>query len=124
MKYYIVQKRNSEYNDEVTTFSDGGEPEKVFTTPEAAQKFCNEQNFKSAKGMNILEYGYAFDEVVKNCYKFINQFNQTFKTDHTEESISDTYEFELPKNMTAQQFSEIAPYLKCLPFEVCECQGE
>lgn len=48
-KVYVVVKRGYEYNDQTYDMAEGGNPERAFSTHEAAQKAASEMSLEFAK---------------------------------------------------------------------------
>lgn len=118
--YYIVQKLESVYNDEIYDIQDGGKPVEVFKNQKLAQKACDLLNYKQIQGQELFSYGYDREEIVKG--KFLDVYNEVFG-----QEISDLnnleYDFTLPE-MTFEQYQKLAPYIKIHFYEVVKCQGE
>jgi hypothetical protein len=121
MKYYIIQRLNWEYNDEVyhTSESGGGTPEKIYSDAQKAQDKCDELNAAEMSGLRIMEYGYDLDDVFRNSDKanaILAKLNAPIPED-------DNWDYQLPK-MTAAQYKKLAPCLNVKFFEVVEVEGE
>jgi hypothetical protein len=60
-KIYIVSLLSTDYNDEITTFSEsgGGTPQESFGDRAAAQAVCDKLNAKDLKGVEL--HGYTYD---------------------------------------------------------------
>lgn len=75
---YILMEAGFEYNDEVYSPVDGGNPKKVFTSKAAAQKVADEKNMSEFRSIinsgSIRDYGYSLDEVLD--YKNATEFEQ------------------------------------------------
>ena len=121
MTYYIVQRVGYEYNDEVNSRgeSEGGTPEKVFQSKEAAIAHCDVLNAKELSGLNLMEYGYSTDKVCRNFEK-LSEILVEFGQDAPSE---DNYKLILPK-LTVEQYKKIKPYILVSLYEVVKCDGE
>ena len=121
-KYYIVQEKTSEYNDETYDLRDGGTPVRVFADKEKAVAHMEKLDFKSLSSLAIFEYGYESDEIVRDIQAFNTALSKiTGKEENIDED--DLFEWTLPK-MTFAQFKSIRRYIKLNMYEVIECEGE
>lgn len=121
MEYYVVQRIGHEYNDEIYSRgeSEGGIPEKVFQSKEAAIDHCDVLNAKELSGLNLMEYGYSSDEVCRNFEKL-----SKILVEMGENALSeDSYELILPK-LTVEQYKKIKPYILINLYEIVKCDGE
>ncbi len=64
MKYYIIQRKASEYNDEIYSLQDeGGTPIQVFKSREEAEKTLDSFELKELIDLEIMEWGYDADDI-------------------------------------------------------------
>ena len=68
MSYFVLMEAGFDYNDEVYLPSEGGNPSRVFTSKEAAEKVMLQKNIDQFKNIledgSIKDYGYSLDEVL------------------------------------------------------------
>ncbi len=121
MKYYIIQHKASEYNDEVYSIQDeGGTPVKVFKTRQDAEAQLDKLELKELIGLEIIQWGYDTNEIFKDVNIFLNILNSMLGTDINEDELE--YDWTFPE-MTLAQYRKIKPFIRLNFFEVVECEG-
>ena len=64
-KAYVILKKGFEYDDNIYNEVDGGKPSLVLFDKEDADVKAYELNINEYKQLNITDYGYGIDEVLK-----------------------------------------------------------
>jgi hypothetical protein len=125
MKAYIVQEVSYEYNDEINCMSEGGKPEMIFVKKAKAEEHCLMLNIKMFKGLNLREYCYSIDDILKNgvsdeqfIKKFKNIFGRTIDID------LDNDEGQIPDDATIEQIKKLLELITLRFYTVEECEIE
>ncbi len=99
MKYYVIQEKESVYNDEGYDLQEGGNPVEIFTDKVKAQEKLLRLEYKRVLKEPLGQFsydGYPAD---------IDTINAVLGTTIDEEEIRDDYEWKLPY-MTFEQFKK------------------
>jgi hypothetical protein len=64
-KAYVILKKGFEYDDNIYNEVDGGRPSLIVFDKEDADQKVYELNIQEYKQINITDYGYGLDEVLK-----------------------------------------------------------
>jgi hypothetical protein len=64
-KAYVILKKGFEYDDNIYNEVDGGRPSLIVFDKEDADQKVYELNIQEYKQLNITDYGYGLDEVLK-----------------------------------------------------------
>lgn len=103
-KYFVVVKNNDEYNDEIYTVHDGGQPVKVGISREVAQKYADQLNWENFSGLAIYDYCYGLEDILACSVEDLSSILRgVFPT-----AEWDLDELVLPE-MTLEQYKLIAP---------------
>lgn len=76
-KAYVILKKGFEYDDNIYNEVDGGNPSLVVFDKEDADKKVYELNIQEYKEVNITDYGYGLDEVLKVDEEVYYDFNKS-----------------------------------------------
>ncbi len=76
-KAYVILKKGFEYDDNIYNEVDGGRPSLVVFDKEDADTKAYELNIQEYKQLNITDYGYGLDEVLKVDEDVYNDFNKS-----------------------------------------------
>ena len=77
MKAYVILQKGFEYNDEVYTESDGGNPKIVCFSKEDARDKVEQLNFDEYKQRSLSEYTYDIDDVLSVDVEEYESFNES-----------------------------------------------
>jgi hypothetical protein len=77
MKAYVILQKGFEYNDEVYTESDGGNPKIIFFSKEDARAKVEQLNFDEYKQRSLSEYTYDIDDVLSVDVEEYESFNES-----------------------------------------------
>ena len=76
-KAYVILKKGFEYDDNIYNEVDGGKPSLIVFDKQDADKKVYELNIQEYKEVNITDYGYGLDEVLKVDEDVYNDFNKS-----------------------------------------------
>ena len=76
-KAYVILKKGFEYDDNIYNEVDGGNPSLVVFDKEDAEQKVYELNIQEYKEVNITDYGYGLDEVLKVDEDVYYDFNKS-----------------------------------------------
>ena len=76
-KTYVILKKGFEYDDNIYNEVDGGRPSLVVFDKEDADQKVYELNIQEYKQLNITDYGYGLDEVLKVDEDVYTDFNKS-----------------------------------------------
>ena len=76
-KAYVILKKGLEYDDNIYNELDGGRPSLVVFDKEDADQKVYELNIQEYKQLNITDYGYGLDEVLKVDEDVYYDFNKS-----------------------------------------------
>jgi len=76
-KAYVILKKGFEYDDNIYNEVDGGKPSLVVFDKEDADQKVYELNIQEYKEVNITDYGYGIDEVLKVDEEVYFDFNKS-----------------------------------------------
>jgi hypothetical protein len=76
-KAYVILKKGFEYDDNIYNEVDGGNPSLVVFDKEDADTKVYELNIQEYKQVNITDYGYGLDEVLKVDEDVYYDFNKS-----------------------------------------------
>lgn len=76
-KVYVILKKGFEYDDNIYNEVDGGKPSLVVFDKEDADQKVYELNIQEYKEVNITDYGYGIDEVLKVDEEVYFDFNKS-----------------------------------------------
>ena len=76
-KAYVILKKGFEYDDNIYNEVDGGRPSLVVFDKEDADQKVYELNIQEYKEVNITDYGYGLDEVLKVDEDVYYDFNKS-----------------------------------------------
>jgi hypothetical protein len=76
-KAYVILKKGFEYDDNIYNEVDGGKPSLVVFDKEDAEQKVYELNIQEYKQLNITDYGYGIDEVLKVDEEVYFDFNKS-----------------------------------------------
>ena len=76
-KAYVILKKGFEYDDNIYNEVDGGKPSLVVFDKEDADQKVYELNIQEYKQLNITDYGYGLDEVLKVDEDVYTDFNKS-----------------------------------------------
>lgn len=77
MKAYVILQKGFEYNDEVYTESDGGNPKIVCFSKEDARAKVEQLNFDEYKQRSLSEYTYDIEDVLSVDVEEYESFNES-----------------------------------------------
>ena len=76
-KAYVILKKGFEYDDNIYNEVDGGKPSLIVFDKQDADKKVYELNIQEYKEVNITDYGYGLDEVLKVDEDVYYDFNKS-----------------------------------------------
>lgn len=76
-KAYIVLRRGYEYDDNIYNMTEGGTPKIVCFSKEDAEQKVKELNAKDYTLVDIRDYGYDYENLVKCSWDEFQEFNQS-----------------------------------------------
>jgi hypothetical protein len=77
MKAYVILQKGFEYNDEVYTEGEGGNPQIVCFSKEDAKIKVDQLNFNEYKKRSLTEYTYDLEDVLKVDVEEYENFNES-----------------------------------------------
>lgn len=77
MKAYVILQKGFEYNDEVYTEGEGGNPQIVCFSKEDAKIKVDQLNFEEYKKRSLIEYTYDLEDVLKVDVSEYENFNDS-----------------------------------------------
>lgn len=77
MKAYVILQKGFEYNDEVYTEGEGGNPQIVCFSKEDAKIKVDQLNFDEYKKRSLTEYTYDLEDVLKVDVEDYEKFNES-----------------------------------------------
>lgn len=76
-KAYVILKKGFEYDDNIYNEVDGGKPSLIVFDKEDADAKVYDLNIQEYKQLNITDYGYGLDEVLKVDEEVYTNFNKS-----------------------------------------------
>jgi hypothetical protein len=102
-KGYVVLRRGSEYNDEITSLHEGGDVEKVFVDKPRAEAYLDELFYEEFKdGFCFSEYCYSIEDIARGRYNS-EEFLEKFKEIVGEYADGDEEMYEIKKGISKEQ---------------------
>lgn len=77
MKAYVILQKGFEYNDEVYTEGEGGNPQIVCFSKEDAKIKVDELNFKEYKKTSLTDYTYDIEDILRVDVEEYEKFNES-----------------------------------------------
>jgi hypothetical protein len=121
MKYYIIQEKGYEYNDEIYSVSEYGSPVQVFKSKTEANLAADKLNYKKLLDTEIGQYAYDITDIVDDMDTFLSIINAASGKNYTEEDID--YKFEMPQ-LSYEEYQKIKDCIDLNFYDVVECDGE
>jgi hypothetical protein len=129
---YAVLEVAYEYNDETYSAGDsnGGFPEHIFLTKEAAQKYADKKNLEQMRGLNLAEYCYDIEDLIEYDWrkkenkeakvKEVSDWFRALSEDPEEFTLEDNYNLEIPTTASDEDIAKLYNLLNLEFFTVVE----
>jgi hypothetical protein len=124
-KAYVILKKGFEYDDNIYNEVDGGNPSLVVFDKEDAEQKVYELNIQEYKEVNITDYGYGLDEVLKVDEDVYYDFNKSLVEKYGEiqkQGSWDKTESRLHPMANDDESKEYAKMLEISFYEVVETE--
>ena len=122
-KAYVILKKGFEYDDNIYNEVDGGKPSLVVFDKEDADQKVYELNIQEYKQLNITDYGYGLDEVLKVDEDVYTDFNKSLVEKYGEiakQGSWDRTEYRLHPMADDEESKKYAKMLEISFYEVVE----
>lgn len=122
-KAYVILKKGFEYDDNIYNEVDGGKPSLVVFDKEDAEQKVYELNIQEYKQLNITDYGYGIDEVLKVDEEVYFDFNKSLVEKYgeiTKQGSWDRTESRLHPMANDEESKKYAKMLEISFYEVVE----
>ena len=122
-KAYVILKKGFEYDDNIYNEVDGGRPSLVVFDKEDADQKVYELNIQEYKQLNITDYGYGLDEVLKVDEDVYTDFNKSLVEKYGEiakQGSWDRTEYRLHPMADDEESKKYAKMLEISFYEVVE----
>ena len=122
-KAYVILKKGFEYDDNIYNEVDGGNPSLVVFDKEDADTKVYELNIQEYKQVNITDYGYGLDEVLKVDEDVYTDFNKSLVEKYGEiakQGSWDRTEYRLHPMADDEESKKYAKMLEISFYEVVE----
>lgn len=122
-KAYVILKKGFEYDDNIYNEVDGGNPSLVVFDKEDADQKVYELNIQEYKEVNITDYGYGLDEVLKVDEDVYTDFNKSLVEKYGEiakQGSWDRTEYRLHPMADDEESKKYAKMLEISFYEVVE----
>lgn len=122
-KAYVILKKGFEYDDNIYNEVDGGKPSLVVFDKEDAEQKVYELNINEYKQLNITDYGYGIDEVLKVDEEVYFDFNKSLVEKYgeiTKQGSWDRTESRLHPMANDEESKKYAKMLEISFYEVVE----
>jgi len=122
-KAYVILKKGFEYDDNIYNEVDGGKPSLVVFDKEDAEQKVYELNIQEYKQLNITDYGYGIDEVLKVDEEVYFDFNKSLVEKYgkiTKQGSWDRTESKLHPMANDEESKKYAKMLEISFYEVVE----
>jgi hypothetical protein len=122
-KAYVILKKGFEYDDNIYNEVDGGKPSLVVFDKEDADQKVYELNIQEYKQLNITDYGYGLDEVLKVDEDVYTDFNKSLVEKYgeiTKQGNWDRTEYRLHPMADDEESKKYAKMLEISFYEVVE----
>jgi len=122
-KAYVILKKGFEYDDNIYNEVDGGRPSLVVFDKEDADQKVYELNIQEYKQLNITDYGYGIDEVLKVDEEVYFDFNKSLVEKYgeiTKQGSWDRTESRLHPMANDEESKKYAKMLEISFYEVVE----
>ena len=122
-KAYVILKKGFEYDDNIYNEVDGGKPSLVVFDKEDAEQKVYELNIQEYKQLNITDYGYGIDEVLKVDEDVYFDFNKSLVEKYgeiTKQGSWDRTESRLHPMANDEESKKYAKMLEISFYEVVE----
>jgi len=122
-KAYVILKKGFEYDDNIYNEVEGGKPSLVVFDKEDAEQKVYELNIQEYKQLNITDYGYGIDEVLKVDEDVYFDFNKSLVEKYgeiTKQGSWDRTESRLHPMANDEESKKYAKMLEISFYEVVE----
>ena len=122
-KAYVILKKGFEYDDNIYNEVDGGRPSLIVFDKEDADQKVYELNIQEYKQLNITDYGYGLDEVLKVDEDVYTDFNKSLVEKYgeiTNQGSWDRTEYRLHPMADDEESKKYAKMLEISFYEVVE----
>jgi hypothetical protein len=122
-KTYVILKKGFEYDDNIYTEVDGGRPSLVVFDKEEANQKVYELNIQEYKQLNLTDYGYGIDEVIKVDKEVYLDFNKSLVEKYgeiTKQGSWDKTDYRLHPMANDEESKKYAKMLEISFYEVVE----
>jgi hypothetical protein len=122
-KAYVILKKGFEYDDNIYNEVEGGRPSLVVFDKEDAEQKVYELNIQEYKQLNITDYGYGIDEVLKVDEEVYFDFNKSLVEKYgeiTKQGSWDRTESRLHPMANDEESKKYAKMLEISFYEVVE----
>jgi hypothetical protein len=122
-KAYVILKKGFEYDDNIYNEVDGGRPSLIVFDKEDADQKVYELNIQEYKQLNITDYGYGLDEVLKVDEDVYTDFNKSLVEKYGEiekQGSWDRTDYRLHPMANDEESKKYAKMLEISFYEVVE----
>jgi hypothetical protein len=122
-KAYVILKKGFEYDDNIYNEVEGGRPSLVVFDKEDAEQKVYELNIQEYKQLNLTDYGYGIDEVLKVDEEVYFDFNKSLVEKYgeiTKQGSWDKTDYRLHPMANDEESKKYAKMLEISFYEVVE----